>query len=354
MARRQTSTATRVAGNRGQQQGLSLVELMVALALGAFITIGIVQMFTANQETYRVNIGQARMQENARFAMEFLTAPIRMAGFMGCYSEPEGFFETLAAAPNPEAGDAAYLIDFGAPIDGHEGRADGTWAPGLAALPSDIDTAGLVPETDVLTIRTTDPRGTRLVTAMTNPQDDITVLELPNGETAQYTQPEDLFVISDCQKGTFFQLTSATTAAGTIVIKHDAGGAAATPGNDLAGITPDGSLYDVDATVHRVETQIFYVAPNAAGIPALWRKSGFLGGPVELVEGIESLEVLYGLDTDDDNVPNQYLRRGAIAAADLADVRTLRISITANSGNDVANGQLSRTFTNTIALRNLM
>ncbi|MEE4301131.1 MAG: PilW family protein [Pseudomonadales bacterium] len=342
---------TTIMGTRGaaahRQRGLSLIELLVALALGAFITIGIIQMFTANQETYRVNIGQARMQEGARFAMEFLTAPIRMAGFMGCYSEPVGFFEKLNANAS-----ADYLIDFASPVDGHEATAPGVWSPDLAVLPADIPTASIVSGTDVLTIRTTDPRGTRLSAAMANPNAVVSVRTLPDGETPQYTA-QDLFVISDCEKATFFQLTSATTTATTINMAHIAGGAAATPGNAIADITPDNDVYGLDATVHRVETQIFYIAPGAGGGPSLWRKSGYLAAPVELVEGIEDLQVLYGIDTDADGVPNRY--RTVQNVGDLADVRTLRISITANSVNpvnDVGDGLLRRTFTNTIALRN--
>lgn len=343
------STARMCARNAAprQQRGLSLVELLVALALGAFITIGIIQMFTANQETYRVNIGQARMQEGARFAMEFLTAPIRMAGFMGCFSEPVGFFEQL----NPNA-NADYLIDFASPVGGHEATAPNTWSPLLAALPADIPAGNIASGTDVLTIRTSDPRGTRLSTAMANSSDPIVVRTLPNGETAQYTA-QDLFVISDCEKATFFQLTSATTTANVINMAHIAGGAAATPGNDTADITPDNDVFGLDATVHRIETQVFFIAPGAGGGLSLWRKSGFLGAPVELVEGIEDLQVLYGIDTDNDGVPNRY--RTVQNVVDLADVRTLRISITANSVNpvnDVGDGLLRRTFTNTIALRN--
>ena len=52
-------------------RGFSLVELMVAILLGALITTGIVQMFSSNQENYQVLTGQSRMQENGRFAIEF-------------------------------------------------------------------------------------------------------------------------------------------------------------------------------------------------------------------------------------------------------------------------------------------
>ena len=294
-----------------------------------------------------MNVGQARMQEGARFAMEFLAAPIRMAGFMGCFSEPDGFFEVL----NPDVS-ADYLIDFASPVDGHEATAPGIWSPGLGVLPADITTASIASGTDVLTIRTTDPRGTRLSQANLNPDEDLTVRVLPGGETAQYTA-QDLFVVSDCQKASFFQRTSGGTTATEITMRHVAGGAAATPGNDLATITPDGSAYGLDATVHRVETQIFFIAPGAGGALALWRKSGFLDAPVELVEGIEDLQVLYGVDTDADGIPNRY--RTVQNVTDKADVRTLRISITANSVNpvsDVGDGLIRRTFTNTIALRN--
>ena len=334
---------------RKDQRGLSLVELMVAMALGAFITIGIIQMFTANQETYRVNIGQARMQEGARFALEFLTSPIRMAGFTGCYSEND-IFEAIAGATPP------YEADFQAgAIAGHEATAPGVWSPGLGTLPADVQVLVPTDGTDILTIRTSDPSGARLSQPMVTNTDPI-VLRNPDDANAYATGA--LLVISDCQKGAIFQSTNSTEAGATTTIQHVAGAAGVAPGNAVQALSGDGSTYDVDATVHAIESQVFFIAPgtgtnNRGNNPlSLWRKSGS-AAPVELVEGIEDLQVLYGVDSDTDGVPNRYTTFQNVA--DLSTVLTMRISITANSVdvvNETGDGLLRRTFTNTVALRN--
>jgi type IV pilus assembly protein PilW len=68
------------------QRGLTLVELMVALAI-AFIVIGVVyQAFTSQQRTYTIQDQVAEAQQNARVAMNILMRDLRMAGF----GRPEG------------------------------------------------------------------------------------------------------------------------------------------------------------------------------------------------------------------------------------------------------------------------
>lgn len=65
-------------------RGLSMVELLVALALGLIITAAVLQMFLASKTTYRMQEALARVQENGRFAIGQLANDIRMAGYMGC------------------------------------------------------------------------------------------------------------------------------------------------------------------------------------------------------------------------------------------------------------------------------
>ena len=69
-----------------KQAGFSLVEIMIALLIGLFLLGGILQMFSANQQTYRMQSSLARLQENGRIALDFLSRDIRMAGYWGCLS----------------------------------------------------------------------------------------------------------------------------------------------------------------------------------------------------------------------------------------------------------------------------
>ena len=61
--------------------GLALVELMVALAIGTILILGMDSVLFSNKLSYRMNEGIGRLQETGRFAMEYLSRELRMAGF---------------------------------------------------------------------------------------------------------------------------------------------------------------------------------------------------------------------------------------------------------------------------------
>ena len=67
---------------------MALIEIMIALLIGAFLLGGVLQIFVSSKQTYRMQEGLSRLQENGRFAMDFLARDIRMAGFWGCHSGP--------------------------------------------------------------------------------------------------------------------------------------------------------------------------------------------------------------------------------------------------------------------------
>lgn len=356
MSVKSMTSRSRVA--RGQtrnawQRGLSLVELMVALGLGAFITVGIIQMFTANRETYDVNMGQARLQENARFALDFLASPVRMAGFAGCFSDSGDILNVL----NPVAGQTPFEFDFDESVLGHEATSDGVWSPTLDNLPAAIPTADIASGTDVVVLRAADTQGIRLTADM--PSSSAVIKTSMPVDLGPYDDGAVL-MISDCEKAAVFQVTNAqTTTGGTeLNIVHNAGSAGVSPGNSQKELTRDGSAFRSDANVYAAVTRIFYVAPgagtnNRGDTPlSLWRREGN-NPPSELVEGIEDLQLLYGVDTDDDGVPNRY--RTIQNIADPSEIVTIRVSVTANSVDvvtDSGDGLLRRTFTKTIALRN--
>ena len=112
----------------------------------------------------------------------------------------------------------------------------------------------------------------------------------------------------------------------------------------------------------------YSIAPAASGSgePALWRTENN-GAGEELVEGIEEMQVLYGLDTDDDDFPNRYVTSANVPV--MTDVMSVRLMLLVRSANDFVaeapqtytfNGatvtpndrRLRQVFTTTIALRN--
>jgi len=67
-----------------RSRGFSLVELMVAMALGLVIVGGVVSVLTANKRSYRANEGLAQVQEAARTAFELIARDVRQSGNTGC------------------------------------------------------------------------------------------------------------------------------------------------------------------------------------------------------------------------------------------------------------------------------
>ena len=77
MSARSISTLT---GNRG----LTLVELMIAMALGLFLLLGVVSVFLAQRQAYRTNEDLAGLQNHARVAFELMAREIRESGLNLC------------------------------------------------------------------------------------------------------------------------------------------------------------------------------------------------------------------------------------------------------------------------------
>jgi type IV pilus assembly protein PilW len=66
------------------QKGMTLIEIMIALLIGAFLLGGVLQIFIGSKQTNRMQENLSRLQENGRFALDFLTNDIRMAGYAEC------------------------------------------------------------------------------------------------------------------------------------------------------------------------------------------------------------------------------------------------------------------------------
>ncbi|MBT5219423.1 MAG: prepilin-type N-terminal cleavage/methylation domain-containing protein, partial [Woeseia sp.] len=68
------------------QDGMTLVELLVTLAIGSFLMIGAVQIYSQSRQAFVINESIARVQETAQFAMDTVEADLRMASNWGLHS----------------------------------------------------------------------------------------------------------------------------------------------------------------------------------------------------------------------------------------------------------------------------
>jgi type IV pilus assembly protein PilW len=63
------------------QRGVGMVEVMVAMVLGAMVVLGVIQVFTANRQTFRMQDGMAITQEAGTFAIDFIGRDLVRSGF---------------------------------------------------------------------------------------------------------------------------------------------------------------------------------------------------------------------------------------------------------------------------------
>lgn len=65
-------------------KGLSIAEILIAMLLGLVLMAGGLKIFDAGRSAFRIQTGLAEVQDNARFAMAFLSRELRSAGYLGC------------------------------------------------------------------------------------------------------------------------------------------------------------------------------------------------------------------------------------------------------------------------------
>jgi len=73
-----------------RQQGFSLIELLVASAIGLIVTLGVLAVFVNSTGAGRMAEAQSRMNEDAQVALNLLSLEIKMAGHNPVTSAPNG------------------------------------------------------------------------------------------------------------------------------------------------------------------------------------------------------------------------------------------------------------------------
>ncbi|MFI2813094.1 MULTISPECIES: PilW family protein [unclassified Microbulbifer] len=347
-----------------RQQGISLVELMVALAIGVVLMTGVVQLFLSSRVTFTTQQALSRVQETGRLGMEFLAQDIRMAGYMGCMSRNMSFTNTLN-----NSNDLAYRFNVG--IEGVD-----NYSSAMTGYPAAL--AG----TDMLVVRSANGLGVGV--EQNNDSSQLFAEDTgtdPNGcGTGQASLSGlcigDILVVADCQKARVFQATNLQDTGGVsinVVHSGNSSGGTYTPGNALSswgGASGDPSeSFGPDSEIIKVNTTVYYLAnQGAGGEPALFRKIGNQT-PQALLEGVQDMQLTYGRDTDGDDVPDTYVDGSVLEAASAwGEALSVRVELLVRStddnvvpdpqpytyaGSDVTptDRRLRQVFVNTIGIR---
>ncbi|SJM89759.1 Type IV pilus assembly protein PilW [Crenothrix polyspora] len=357
-------------------KGFTLVELMVAMVLGAFFLNGLLQIFSSTKQTYRVQENLARLQENGRFAIDFISQDVRMAGYWGCGSKVPSI--TGLNAPS-----FFYMLEKNIPgkdklektIEGFEATSASTWIPPLDPVFNQIWLDKVVEGSDVLVVRRVNAQGFSVLNhapALANLQLDATSKQLAEAGITEGT----VVIATDCTNAEAFQVTNKINPLEhkDIAATDETAKKAATPGNNLNNLL---NTYR-GGKVYAVNSVSYYVATNRNNEKLLYRRTNGAVKPdeLQLVDGVEQMQVLYGVDTatDDDSSPNYYVKANLVN--DWKNVVSVRISLllatlddniaerslplpypfndaSVNGENPIpTDRKIRRAFTSTIAIRN--
>lgn len=337
----------------GRESGFSLIELMVALVLGLILMGGVISVFITSKSTYSLNNALGAVQESGRFAMGLMAPNIRMAGFMGCAAVGNGAsYSTLTNTPSD-------LYDFSNSVEGYEAKntgiggaytmpstvaADTTttdWAPAPATapgVPSALMTmTGAVPPvkgSDMFVLHEAAGQGFYLQpNGSGNYVSSGNVYLLP--ADAQQVQQGQVLIVSDCKNTVLSQATNTPGSSNDGHVEHSNAGPYV-PGNT----NPQWPVsFGKGAQLFVAEAYVYYIGVGQDLGPSLYMVNlgvtGAAAKPVELVSGVENMQVLYGVDTDGDKIPNAFVPADVVYAnKDWGNVVSLRIALVTQSDDN--------------------
>lgn len=354
--------------SRNMQSGLTLVELMVAMTIGIFLLGAVAALYVNTRGGFDYSNELARMQENGRFALDMISRDLRMAGFNGC----GGDVIRTTNLVNGSAGNA--LLDFSTPVRGYEG--------GTSTFPSSLTTAGALITSDAIVIMNSQNDGNDLVVQSHVP----TSATIHTGTHS--LKPGAIVMITDCSMASIFQVTGPTNNNNNAeLITHNKGNSDPGPGNcekELGASCPNTNKvvkeYKPGSLITQMSSTAYFIGNSSQndGTRSLFSMelTGTTGGtptPRELLNGIDDMQIAYGIDTDKDGDVDSYVTANAVG--NWSQVSTIRVSLLVRStrtnlavGNQpyiymttsgsiaestvTGSRTLRRVFTETVTLRN--
>ena len=294
-------------------QGFSIVELMVAMAISLLLLAGVIAIFASSKSSYETNDKLSRIQESGRYALDQFTYDIRSAGYEGC-SRTSTYVSTSLKD------NTSLLWNFrdGGPVSGYQYTGSATWSP---AFPTGILPTGIgapINGSDILVLRlpVREAVPLQLTDKMATVDSPLTVTDVPDA-----FKVGDIAMAYSCEAQAFFQVTGY----GGGKLEHAKGGS--NPGNDNSNLS---YVFRKNAEVVPVNTVIYYIAQSTAGARAssLFRKVG-TNNPEELVEGVEQMQIDYGVDNDGNNTVDGYVIASAVT--NWSRVFTIRVALLVRS-----------------------
>jgi len=319
-------------GNKGNSQhhqfGLSLVELMVSIALALFLLGQVVQVVINGKRGFVLEQEMSQIQENARFAIDYIARDIRNAGYTGCSAQPGSVANSVGSGAG---------VDINIGLQGYE-HGDAAFLTKLPSTIAALDGDGLQDNSDAIQIGRGGGGECQI-------EKHVAASATFHCETVNDFKKGEILLVADahCNQIGIMEKSDTNNNGTKSVSVHNTGGS----NNCTKKLWGDfdcnssGSAiskpYGPGSQIMRWNSNTYFVADSLVGsdVPALWRES-ILDGQQELVQGIERLEMLYGVDTTGDNIANTYKDAETVDTADeWEDVISVRLSLLMRSNTPV-------------------
>lgn len=327
--------------NRARRaRGFTLVELMVALAVGLIVTGAAITVFLSTSRTYDATESLGRVQENMRVAFELMARDLREAGGNPC----ERNLPVYNVLNNPQS---RWYTDAATGIRGYDG------AQAFADVPFGTGAGQRIAGTDAIEIKSAGPGMSIVKHVPTSAQFKL-------GSPDHGLSPGDIALACDFAEVAVFQVTNAQPGINETVVHNPGTG---TPGNCSKGLgfsappncTTNGNQYafgcymgkfsgggcdgDEDgindepediwpAIIARLRMERWYIGANDLGGKSLYQSNVRNdGGELEvdnneIVAGVEGMTLKYLLEG-----ATKYVDAIDVSAADWASDRVVAVSV---------------------------
>ncbi len=273
------STIFQTSAARPSQNGVTLIELMIAMVIGLIVTLAMVMLFLNNSQNRRELENSAHMLENGRFALNVLRDEIMHAGF----------FEALAITPFSPPATAAETNEIACEGD------IGEWEDSLGLALMGRNGGGFACATFL---------------PDANENTGMLFVQRLSTELVPASGPGVAFVqISYCNADSDPRIV---------------GGGDST--FNLRNLACD------DLAETRRLLRRFYFIQVSNGVPALMRHTRDTGATEPLVEGIEEIQFEFGVDSTGDGAPDSFTD-SPISEDDWANIVGVRVWLLARSIN---------------------
>ena len=266
------------------QRGFSLIELMIAMVLGLAVVAAVGTLSVNATRSYRAMNRTGEQIENGRYALNLIKSDLEHAGFYGLFNPINANLVLPATVPDPCA-TTATLQNYADTL--------------LLHIPPQCN----VTLYDRLS-------GTQRLPLLRASSD---IANLASGDTYIQTNPTEYII----GKGTSY-ISNKGSPSGYVLMK------------------PDGT----PTVIRKLHIHVYYIRTysqtSGDGIPTLMLKSptDADSNAQSLIEGIENLQIQYGIDSSGDGSPDSYTDANDLSPSsslDWSNIVAVRLNILARS-----------------------